>query len=534
MIKLFIEGFKINALFTIFSRITGFVRDIAFAYYLGAGVHSDIFFISSKLPNVFRRITAEGALTSSFLPVYSGILNDKDKHLAQEYSKLIFTTLLIFVISLTLFLEIFMEEVVILIAPGFYNDKILLEKIVVLSRFTVLFLPIISIVALFGSMLNAAGKFGPFAFIPIILNSTLIVACITITDNLDIKSFPLAIGLPIAGFIQLGFIYFYLLKFKLINKNFINLFVIKRATFIKHSKNLKLTLSRFFPALLGGGVYQINILVDTLLASIVGVGAVSFLYYSDRIIQLPIGIVGVALGIALLSSLSRPKVLKSITQTSIQFEKAIKISIYFSIPSMFVLIFFPEIIINSIFQRGYFDIFASKQTILSLICYSFGIPFFIISKSCQSLFLASGATKKIMLIAIFQLIINILFSLILMRHLSHGGIALATSIATFLGCILYFKLIIKEKKIRLGRFKSSKKIGFIYLLKYTFNIVLLSLLMVIFLNFILQILNFFDINLNLIYLFIFTLLGLCFYLLITYFANQVPIDLYKKSIKGDA
>ena len=139
MLKFLIDGFRINAIFTLLSRITGFLRDMFFAHYLGAGFHSDIFFVATKLPNLFRRITAEGALTSAFLPIYSSLLNSKKKILAQNYSKIIFLILLVFVTILTIIIQIFMDKIIILLAPGFLDNKKLLEDIVTLSRFTIVF-----------------------------------------------------------------------------------------------------------------------------------------------------------------------------------------------------------------------------------------------------------------------------------------------------------------------------------------------------------------------------------------------------------
>ena len=157
MVSFLIKGFKTNAVFTLISRITGFIRDIFFAHFLGASVHSDIFFIASKIPNLFRRITAEGALMASFLPVYSGLLGSKKQFLAEEFSKLIFIILFFVIMLLTITFEIFMNELVFIIAPGFHENVLVFDNIVFLSRFTILFLPLISVVALFGSMLNATG-----------------------------------------------------------------------------------------------------------------------------------------------------------------------------------------------------------------------------------------------------------------------------------------------------------------------------------------------------------------------------------------
>ncbi len=529
MLKFFVEGFRINALFTLFSRITGFLRDMFFAHYLGAGFHSDIFFVATKLPNLFRRITAEGALTSSFLPIYSGLINGNQKILAENFSKLIFIILLVFVTLLTIILQIFLDEVIIFIAPGFLDNKKLLDEIVTLSRFTIFFMPIISIVALFGAMLNASGRFGPFAFIPIIINITFIFSCLMITDDLKIKSLPLAISLPIAGLIQLIFILYFAWRYKLINKRFFKILEVDQKNLKKLTEKLNSTLKRFFPAFLTGGIFQINILIDTLLASFLGIGSISFLYYADRLVQLPLGVIGVALGTTLLSSLSHPKVLSSIKQTSIQFEKSIKIGLYFSIPSMLVLMFFSDIVVSSIFKRGNFSEIETSQTMVALYFYSFGLPFFIISKSCQSIFLAAGKPKKIMYISLVQLVCNLFLSLILMQYINHGGIALATSIATILGTILYFKLILKEKKLRVGKFKSNNQEGLLYLFKYLIKISLCSLSMIIFLKFIVNFFQILDFNINLLYLVIFTMLGLTFYLVVSYKTKQMPTEFFKTS-----
>ena len=528
MVKFLIKGFKTNAVFTLISRITGFIRDIFFAHFLGASVHSDIFFIASKIPNLFRRISAEGALTASFLPVYSGLLGSKKQFLAEEFSKLIFVILFFVIMALTITIEIFMKELVFIIAPGFHENVLVFDNIVFLSRFTILFLPLISVVALFGSMLNATGRFAPFAFSPIILNISLILSCLTITENMHIKSLPLGIALPISGLLQLLFIYYFLLKYKLISQKFLNFDSFKKKNFLKFSKSLKLTLKRFIPAVLSGGIFQINIVIDTLLASFLGIGSVSFLYYADRLVQLPLGIIGVALGTTLLSSLSKPMVLKNKTQTAIQFEKAIKISLFFGLPAMLVLLIFPETIVNSLFKRGNFSFEESSQTILALICYSLGVPFLIVSKSCQAVFLASGQTNKILYIAIFQLISNIILSIILMQFLDHGGIALATSLSTFGGCLLYFKLIFDQKKIRLGEFNSKKEEGLIYLIKYFFEILTCSFLMIVFLKLLSFFFNYINLEVSIIYIIIFSIMGGSFYFFIAFLTKKLPIELFKK------
>ena len=236
MIKFFIKGFRVNALLTILSRITGFIRDIVLAFFLGAGITSDIFFISSKLPNLFRRITAEGAMTSSFLPIYSKLLHQGKSDNAQKFSAIICFFLIIFLTILVILFEIFMPFFIKIIAPGIINYKNFFDDIVTLSRFTIIFLPFISITAFFGAMLNASGRFFYFAFTPIIFNLCIIVSCFYINDALKIKSLPLAIAMPISGFIQLCFIYYFVKKFNLITKVFFKISNFKQNNF----KNLKI------------------------------------------------------------------------------------------------------------------------------------------------------------------------------------------------------------------------------------------------------------------------------------------------------
>ncbi len=525
MIKFLIKGFRVNATLTILSRITGFIRDIILAFFLGAGIASDIFFISSKLPNLFRRITAEGAMTSSFLPIYSKLLHQSKSENVQKFSSIICFFLIIFLIILVLLFEIFMPFFIRIIAPGIINYENYFDDIVTLSRFTIIFLPFISITAFFGAMLNASGRFFYFAFTPIIYNLSIIISCLYINEALKIKSLPLAVAMPISGFIQLCFIYYYVRKFDLVTKVFFKISNLKQNNLRKFKNNISDTLKRFFPALLSGGIFQINILVDTILATFVGFGAVSYLYYSDRIIQLPLGIIGVSLGTVLLSSISHPKVVNNNEKISDQLMIAIRISLYFAIPSMVTLIFFSEFIISSLFERGSFDKSSSESVALALSMYSLGLPFVMIIKCFQSVFIATGKMKKILYISVSQLIINFTLSIILMKYLSHGGIALATSISTILSFIIYSFYILKEKKLIFVSKSSKNYASKNSILVYLIKISILSTLMIFFL-YLFQ--NGTDFNPGIIYLSIFTSIGISFYIFITYVTKQIPNELFSR------
>ncbi len=525
MIKFFIKGFRVNALLTILSRITGFIRDIALAFFLGAGIASDIFFISSKLPNLFRRITAEGAMTSSFLPIYSKLLHQHKPEKAQKFSSIICFFLIIILTILVVLFEIFMPFFIRIIAPGIVNYENYFNDIVTLSRFTIIFLPFISMTAFFGAMLNASGRFFYFAFTPIIFNLSIIIACFYINEAWEIKSLPLAIAMPISGFIQLCFIYYYVKKFDLISKVFFKLSNLKQNNFRKFKNNISDTFKRFFPAVLTGGIFQINILVDTILATFVGFGAVSYLYYADRIIQLPLGIIGVSLGTVLLSSISHPKVVDDNEKISDQLIIAIRISLYFAIPSMVTLIFFSEFIISSLFERGIFNQESTKSVALALSMYSLGLPFVMIIKCFQSVFIATGEIKKILYISILQLITNFSLSIILMKYFLHGGIALATSISTILSFIIYFFYILKKQKLIFASMNSKNNKSTYNILFYFIKILILSSFM-IFILYLFQ--NVTDYNSGLIYLSIFTSIGILFYIFVTYITKQIPNELFSK------
>ena len=220
----FIKGFKHTAFITFLSRITGFIRDVFIAAFLGAGVYSDIFLIAFKLPNLFRRITAEGALTSALLPIYSLLIEKKGKSFANEFFKLFTIRVVVYLSLLIIILEIFMPFLIFVLAPGFISNDIVVSQIITLSRITIIFMPLISIVALLGVVTNVSGRFWPLAFTPIILNFCLIISCYFISDFEFSKSLPLAISTVVAGFFQLIFMIIIIKKFHILslkNCNFI-------------------------------------------------------------------------------------------------------------------------------------------------------------------------------------------------------------------------------------------------------------------------------------------------------------------------
>ena len=526
----FIKGFTQLASLTFLSRILGFVRDIFIASFLGAGVLSDIFLIAFKLPNLFRRITAEGALTSALLPMYTKLIEKKSKAFAINFYKTFAIRVFIYLCILTIILQIIMPFIVYVLAPGFSDNIVVVNHIIFLTRITIIFMPLISMVALLGVITNVSGRFWPFAFTPIILNLSLICSCFFISDFWFIKSMPLSIATVVAGFLQLIFMLIVIKKYNILDITKPNI----DDSSLQDKGEIKIYLKKirhkFLPAAFGGGILQINLLVDTILASLLGFGSVSYLYFADRVAQLPLGIIGIALSTSLLTSLSKSIAIDDIKQFSHELIISLKIGLFFSIPALFVFINFSNLIISVLFQRGEFGFEESNETARALQAYAFGIPAFIILKSCQPAFLAEGNTKTPMYIGIILLISNIIFSLIMMRYYYHAGIALATSISSWIGCLIYIGILIKNGKIlkpKLTFRHDTYNIFSVFI--YSIKITLVSIFMILTMNYFLFCSKNYPIS-DFWTLLTLVVLGLSTYLLTSSVLRYIPQELLNNNI----
>ena len=523
----FLTGFTQSAILTTFSRISGYIRDVFIAAFLGAGIFSDIFFISFKLPNLFRRITAEGALTSSFLPIYAKLKSQNGDYIAIKFFKTIVLRVTLLLVLLMICFQILMPFVIHFLAPGFINNSEVTNQIISLTRITMIFMPLISVVALLGVATNVSGRFWILSFTPIILNLFIILSCFFISDYWTIKSLPLGLAMVAGGIVQLFFMITMIKKYEILNFKKLNKQLSSKNNESVINSHIKQTWRRFLPAAFGGGILQINFLVDTILASLLGFGSVSYLYFADRITQLPLGIIGVALGTTLLTSLSRANAKKDIKQFSKELIISLKIGLFFSIPATFVCIFYNDLLIKVLFERGEFTFNETRQTSLALLTYSFGIPAFIMIKSCQPAFLATGNTKTPMFIGIVLLILNIILSLSLMSFLYHAGIALATSIVSWIGTIIYITLLVKNGKITKPKLSfNDDEFNLFLVIFYGLKVTIFSCFMILsmkLVQYILEINNFND-TFALIILFMF---GLLLYILTSKIFKYIPQELYQ-------
>ena len=426
---------------TFLSRILGYFRDLLIARVIGAGLISDCFFVAFKLPNLFRRILGEGAMNAAFIPVVSGVRTKSGNKSADVFFSNIFSFLLVALLAFVLILEILMPLIITLIAPGFSDNPEKFNHSINLTRLTFPFVLFICLTSLMGAYLNTLGKFASMAVTPIILNLSLIFTLLIFfkSENLFLISSTLSFAVSIAGIIQVIWMYYNIRRNK--SKLSINFSFFK--TF-KRDKEITKFFKLLLPAILGNGAYQINLLIDMILASTLPDGSISFLYYADRVNQLPLGVLGIAIGTALLPVLSSQVKKKQKKEAEKSISKAIKFGILFSIPAFFGLLIFSENIISFLFFRGAFeykDVQATSSALIALCC---GLPAFIMIKILVIPFFANEDTKTPIKISLFCMSINLILNLILIREFLHVGLAISTSVSAWINFILLFYILNKN------------------------------------------------------------------------------------------
>lgn len=435
------------------SRVLGFLRDIAFAAFLGAGPASDAFLVALKLPNLFRRLTADGAMTNAFLPAYSALKSQQGKKAALLLAAEIQVWLLLALCGLVVLAELFMPLVIDLLAPGFAETPDRRQAAIDLARITIPYLPMISAVALWAAISNAHDRFFGGAAAPVILNIFLIGGALAIPllglngpgSSLFQLALPLAIGLILAGLCQMLLLWQALGQLAARPKlaGFSGGF---SAGFSVSPAGRRMWRS-FVPAALGAGTLQINLLVDMVLASLLPTGAISWLYYSDRLAQLPLGVVGIALGTALLPQLSALEAAKKPAQIAPLLARGLRLAGFFAFPSMAALLVLAPQLISGLFGRGAFDDSDVIAAAAALMAYGCGLPAYIFSKILQPAFYAADRGREALFIALAAVVLNIIASLILMQFFGHVGLALATALAGWLVMLAQAGWLVRQRRL---------------------------------------------------------------------------------------
>jgi putative peptidoglycan lipid II flippase len=412
--------------FTLLSRIAGFARDMVIAAVMGAGPVADAFFIAFKLPNFFRRLFAEGAFNQAFVPLFAGALHEGGKQAARQFAREAQAALLTVLLPLSALMIVFMPYVVAALAPGIYGEPGTYALAIELSRITFPYLLFISLVSLQGAVLNSLDKFAHAAAAPIVLNLTLIAAALGLTAFVPTAGHALAWGVFAAGVLQ------YLWLAIACAREGMSLMPLA-PRFSPRVRNLLLLA---MPAALGSGLQQINSMLDVVWASFLPTGAISFLYYADRINQLPLGVVGVAIGTALLPLLSRQIKAGNHDAALANQNRAIEFALLLTLPATAGIIALHEPIIRILFERGAFDAAATVATANALAAFAVGLPAFVLIKVLIPGFSARHDTKTPLYIVALSIAANVALNLALIGPLQHVGIALASSISGWLNVAL--------------------------------------------------------------------------------------------------
>lgn len=443
--SLYKNFFSVSAL-TLLSRVFGFVRDMMMATVLGAGPAADAFFAAFRFPNLFRRLFAEGAFNTAFVPLFAKALEQDGEEAARDLAGRIISWLVVFLLIVTILAEIFMEAILVPFVPGFLNDPEKFELTVFLTRICFPYLACMSLMAAYGAILNGLGKFLAAAFAPVLLNIATIIVLIGLilyqSNNPEFDAIWVAIGVMAGGVVQLM-----LVVWAVRNTGFM-----PRLRLPKVDPDIRRFWMLALPAIFAGGITQINLFVGTIIASQAD-SAISYLYYADRLYQLPLGIIGIAISVVLLPELSRH--LKGGRQVEAKHsqDSALLISMLLSLPAATALAVLALPIISVLFERGAFDAVAASATADALIAFAWGLPAFVLIKVFQPGFFAREDTLTPTVLAAISVVVNIVISFALFPSLQHVGIAIATTVSAWintamLGLILWrrghFKLEASE------------------------------------------------------------------------------------------
>ncbi len=411
------------------SRVLGFVRDIFIAAALGTGPVADAFFVAFRFPNLFRRLFAEGAFNSAFVPLFAKALEADGDDAARRFGEEALSALLAALLLVTAVIEIAMPLAMFVLAPGFSADPAKFDLAVVLTRIAFPYLTLVSLLAFYSGVLNARGKFAAAAFAPALLNIVLVAGLISVFwfgyEGSETAGTVLAWSTLIGGVLQFALVLWAAaadgMTFRLV-----------RPRWTRQTRRLT---ALALPGLFAGGITQINIVIGTIIASLAP-GAVSYLYYADRIYQLPLGIVGIAIGIVLLPDLSRQLGARRLDLAHHTQNRALEFAMALALPAAIALVIMANPIIDVLFQRGSFSAADTVATADALVAFAVGLPAFILIKVFSPGFFAREDTRTPMWFAGVALVVNVVVSLALFPFLAHVGIAIATALAGWVNAVM--------------------------------------------------------------------------------------------------
>lgn len=426
---------------TLASRVLGFVRDILIADELGAGMVADAFFVALKLPNLFRRLFGEGAFSAAFIPAFAGAIAAEGRAAARRFAEEVSSMLVLWLGVLSVAGVLFMPALMVVLAPGFAEIPEKFALTVRLTRITFPYLLLICIAAEFASVLNALDRFAAAAAAPILFNICTIGALLFLTPYLPTAGHALSYGVTVSGFAQL-----LLLAVAMAQAG-----MPLRLPWPRLTPGVRLLMRRMAPGVLGVGVTQINLLVDTIVASFLKPGSVSVLYYADRVNQLPLGVIGAAVGTALLPVLSRQVRGQQMLTAHRTLNRAIEFTLALTLPAAVGLGVAAVPIIRALFARGAFSETDVAATAAALLAYAVGVPGTVLAKVFAPRFFARGDTTTPVVVGVAALVVNLVFIVLLVFPLGATGIALAASVSAVFNAAALAVLLVRRRLLTIDR-----------------------------------------------------------------------------------
>ncbi len=435
---------------TMVSRAVGFVRDIFIAAALGTGLVADAFFVAFRFPNLFRRLFGEGAFNAAFVPLFAKRLEGEGTEAARQFADEALSCLTFVLIAFSAVAIIAMPWLMLLLAPGFVTDPEKYDLAVLLTQIAFPYLLCMSLVALLSGVLNSMGRFLAAAAAPVLLNLVLIAA-ISLAIWLGYAQQPeagliLAIGVTVAGIAQLAMLWI------AVRRTGLRL----RLGWPRYTEGMRRLVTLGIPGLISGGITQINIVIGTIIASLQA-GAVSYLYYADRLYQLPLGIIGVAVGVVLLPDLSRKLRAGDGEAAHDSQNRSLEFALLFTVPAAVALVIAAQPIISVLFERGAFTPSDTAATAAALAAFAIGLPSFVMIKVFQPAFFAREDTRTPMWFAAINLVVNAVGSLVLfflferIGWMPHVGIAIATTVAGWINALLLVVTLVRAGDYRADR-----------------------------------------------------------------------------------
>ncbi|MGQ0681317.1 murein biosynthesis integral membrane protein MurJ [Bradyrhizobium sp.] len=425
--------------YTLLSRLTGFARDIMLAAILGAGPVADAFFVALRLPNHFRAIFAEGAFNAAFVPAYAHVHGQSEAG-AKVFASRIFTLLLSAQVVLLVVAWLFMPQVIAILAPGFSNDPARGQLAIELTRITFPYLLLITLVTLYGGMLNVMQRFASAAAAPIFLNLSMMTT-LALAAFFPGAGYAAAWGVLIAG----------ILEFFLLAGDAWRSGILPRFAWPRLDEDIRAFFRALGPATIGSMGTQVALFADTIIATFLAAGALSALYYADRLNQLPIGVIGIAIGTVLLPEMSRRLTAGDFDGAAISQRRAFDFTLLLSVPFVAAFIAVPDVIMRAMFARGAFTKGDAAAAGATLAAYAVGLIPFVLIRSAVATFYARKDTATPVKAALTGVAVNVALKIALVGSLAQVGLALATAVGAWINLLLVIFFAVRAGYLALDR-----------------------------------------------------------------------------------